>query len=37
MMECAHRIVYLSPKSLGDYPEQQTDTITARIAAEWEV
>jgi uncharacterized protein YbjT (DUF2867 family) len=29
----ARRIVYLSSEGVGDYLEQQTDTITSRIAA----
>ena len=33
-MEYARRIVYLSSESVGDDPEQHTDTITARIIAE---
>ena len=31
--KCARRIVYLSSESVGDALEQQTDTITGRIAA----
>lgn len=34
VMEYARRIVYFSSESVGDDPEQQTDTSIVRIAAE---